>query len=54
MAAVILKRPFIRHATLVSVPLSVELEDLRHLMGPGYGRQSAEAGCFVFQDALTT
>lgn len=33
MAAAIPKQPFIRHATLVSVALSVQLEDLWHLMG---------------------
>lgn len=55
MAAVIPKQPFIRHATLVSVPLSVQLEDLWHLMGGGrYRGQSAKMGCFIFQDALTT
>lgn len=53
MAAVIPKLPFIRHATLVSVPLSVQLEDLWHVIGARYG-QCAEMGCFIFQDALTT
>lgn len=45
---VIPKQPFIRHATLVSVTLSVQLEDLWHLMGARYGGQSAEMGMFQF------